>query len=239
MKKIPYILSIFGIIGFIVFQAGNKTTVADADYEIKTLATVLQDEDILITGWSLYARETLEQENVETLEKNLKLQLPDWTWTRNNGERTAVRTSSGILEKIKLVSTDTKGPLQTYVLYEVRGQSWNDNTENFLNENLPGRIVDIFRGKATIFSCVKGEINDKIKSALPVYKNKLLKAFNAREVEGLAEEAFISTSAVSPLFDKKLSNEHDMNMQLGLRKTERLGAKTTVVVGTPIITIEY
>ncbi|CAM3835987.1 YwmB family TATA-box binding protein [Mesobacillus thioparans] len=239
MKKIPFILSIFGIIGFIVFQAGNKTTVADADHEIKTLASVLQNEDILITGWSLYARETLEQENVEALVKDLKVQLPEWTWSGHDGEITAVMKSSDILEKIKIVSTDTKGPLHTYVMYEVRGQYWNKNTETFLNKNLPGRIFDIFRGNATTFSCVKGEINDKIKSALPVYKSKLLKAFNAREVEGLAEESFISSSAVSPLFDKTLSNEHDMNMQLGLRKTERMGAKTTVVVGTPIITIEY
>ena len=60
MKKISLVLSIFGIIGFIVLQAGNITTIADADQEILTLASVLQDEDILITGWSLYARESLE-----------------------------------------------------------------------------------------------------------------------------------------------------------------------------------
>ncbi|WP_102264568.1 YwmB family TATA-box binding protein [Mesobacillus jeotgali] len=239
MKKIPFILSIFGIIGFIVLQAGNKTTVADAEHEIKTLAAVLQDENILITGWSIYARETLEEENVEDLVKELKVQLPDWTWTQRNGELIAVSNSSEMQEKIKIVSTDTNGPIHTYVMYEVRGQHWNKNTETFLNKNLPGRIFDIFRGNATTFSCIEGEINDKIKSALPVYKTKLLKAFQAEEVEGLEEDSFISTSAVSPLFDNSLSNDHEMNMQLGLRKTDRLGAKTTLVVGTPIITIEY
>lgn len=239
MKKIPFILSIFGIIGFIVLQAGNKTTVADADHEIKTLASVLQDENILITGWSVYARETLEEENVEELVDGLKVQLSEWTWSGSNGELTAVLESSGIQEKIKIVSTDTNGPVHTYVMYEVRGQQWNKNTETFLNKNLPGRLFDIFRGNATTFSCIEGEINDKIKSALPVYKTKLLKAFQAEEVEGLEEDSFISTSAVSPLFDNSLSNDHEMNMQLGLRKTDRLGAKTTLVVGTPIITIEY
>ncbi|UYZ21860.1 YwmB family TATA-box binding protein [Mesobacillus jeotgali] len=239
MKKIPFILSIFGIIGFIVLQAGNKTTVADANHEIKTLASVLQDENILITGWSVYARETLEEENVDRLVRDLKAQLPNWTWEGSDGEITAVTNSPELQEKIKIVSTDTNGPIQTYVMYEVRGRYWNKNTETFLNKNLPGRIFDIFRGNATTFSCIEGEFNDKIKSALPVYKSKLLKAFKAEEVEGLEEETFISTSAVSPLFDKSLSNEHEMNMQLGLRKTERLGAKTTLVVGTPIITIEY
>lgn len=239
MKKIPFILSIFGIIGFIVFQAGNKTTVADADHEIKTLASVLQDENILITGWSIYARETLVEENVEGLVKELKDQLPNWTWKHRDGEHTAVSNSSEIQEKIKIVSTDTNGLIHTYVMYEVRGHYWNKNTEAFLNKNLPGRIFDIFRGNATTFSCIEGEFSDKIKSALPVYKTKLLKAFQAKEVEGVEEESFLSTSAVSPLFDKSLSNDHEMNMQLGLRKTDRLGAKTTLVVGTPIITIEY
>jgi len=239
MKKIPFILSIFGIIGFIVLQAGNKTTVADANHEIKTLASVLQDENILITGWSVYARETLEEVNVDKLVRDLKAQLPNWTWEGSNGVITAVSKSAELQEKIKIVSTDTNGPIHTYVMYEVRGHYWNKNTETFLNKNLPGRIFDIFRGNATTFSCIEGEFNDKIKSALPVYKSKLLKAFKAEEVEGLEEESFISTSAVSPLFDKSLSNEHEMNMQLGLRKTERLGAKTTLVVGTPIITIEY
>lgn len=247
MKKLSFILSIFGIIGFIVLQAGNKTTVADAEQEIQTLASVLQDEDILITGWSLYARESLEnvngQEDVKGLVEDLKAKLPNWTWTggdgSNHGEIIAELKSSRLQEKIKIISTDTNGQVHTYILYEVRGQSWNKNTEAFLNKNLPSRIFDIFRGNATTFSCIEGVINDKINSALPVYKSKLLKAFNAKEIEGLEEESFISTSAFSPLFDKSLSSEHDMNMQLGLRKTERLGGKTTIVVGTPIITIEY
>ena len=247
MKKLSFILSIFGIIGFIVLQAGNKTTVADAEQEIQTLASVLQDEDILITGWSLYARESLEnvngQEDVKGLVEDLKAKLPNWTWTggdgSNHGEIIAVSKSSRLQEKIKIISTDTNGQVHTYILYEVRGQSWNKNTEAFFNKNLPSRIFDIFRGNATTFSCIEGVINDKINSALPVYKSKLLKAFNAKEIEGLEEASFISTSAFSPLFDKSLSSEHDMNMQLGLRKTERLGGKTTIVVGTPIITIEY
>lgn len=247
MKKLSFILSIFGIIGFIVLQAGNKTTVADAEQEIQTLASVLQDEDILITGWSLYARESLGnvngQEDVKGLVEDLKAKLPNWTWTggdgSNHGEIIAVSKSSRLQEKIKIISTDTNGQVHTYILYEVRGQSWNKNTEAFFNKNLPSRIFDIFRGNATTFSCIEGVINDKINSALPVYKSKLLKAFNAKEIEGLEEESFISTSAFSPLFDKSLSSEHDMNMQLGLRKTDRLGGKTTLVVGTPIITIEY
>jgi hypothetical protein len=244
MKKISFILSIFGIIGFIVLQGGNKTTVADAQQEIVTLASVFQNENILVTGWSLYARESLEnKEDAKDLVKDLQARLPNWNWTSSNdsnhGEIIATSKSSRLQEKIKIISTDINGQVNSYILYEVRGQSWDKDTLAFLNNNLPARIFDIFRGNARTFSCIEGEINDKINSALPVYKSELLKAFNAKEIEGLEEDSFISVSAFSPLFDKSLSSEHDMNMQLGLRKTDRLGAKTTLVVGTPIITIEY
>lgn len=247
MKKISFILSIFGIIGFIVLQAGNKTTVADAKQELVTIASVYNNENILITGWSLYARESLEkisdQKDARSLAKEMQTKLPDWIWTSStdsdHGEIIATSTTAGVQEKIKIISTDINGRPNTYILYEVRGQSWNKDTETFLNDALPSRLFDIFRGNTRTFSCIEGEINDKIKSALPVYKSELLEAFDAKEIEGLEEESFISVSAYSPLFDKSLSSEHDMNMQLGLRKTDRLGAKTTLVVGTPIITIEY
>jgi hypothetical protein len=41
------------------------------------------------------------------------------------------------------------------------------------------------------------------------------------------------------LFTGSIENQRDnMNLQIGIR-SERLGGKTTIVVGTPIITIEY
>lgn len=243
MKKLSLLISILGLIGFIAIQAGNKTTVADVQQDLETLASVLQDENILITGWSLYAKKSLvninERENAEDLVNDLKAQFPDWKWSHSNGNITATSSTSELQENIRIATTDTNGRSLTYLMYEVRGQSWNKNTAAFLKENLPSRIFDIFRGNVETFSCIEGDLSDKIDSALFVFKEELLKAFNAKEIEGLEEDSFISVSAFSPLFNKSLSKEHEMNMQLGLRKTERLGAKTTLVVGTPIITIEY
>jgi len=49
----------------------------------------------------------------------------------------------------------------------------------------------------------------------------------------------MSVSANSPMFTGSIENQRDnMNLQIGIR-SERLGGKTTIVVGTPIITIEY
>ena len=69
--------------------------------------------------------------------------------------------------------------------------------------------------------------------------NPLLQAFQAQEIESLKEDSFISTTAYSPLFGETIQTMTDeMNLQLGVRK-QGLGGKTTIVVGTPIITVEY
>jgi hypothetical protein len=86
---------------------------------------------------------------------------------------------------------------------------------------------------------MKGTVGDKMNEALPKTANHLLSVFNATEIEALKEETFMSVSAKSPLFTGSIENQRDnMNLQIGIR-SEGLGAKTTIVVGTPIITIEY
>ena len=108
-----------------------------------------------------------------------------------------------------------------------------------LDMEINKKISDIFRGKPTIFSCIKGEFSDKMNETLPYKVNHLLNAFQAKKVEALEEDDFISTSAYTPLFEERIDNsEKEMNVQIGLR-TQDMGGKTTFVVGTPIITIEY
>jgi hypothetical protein len=76
-------------------------------------------------------------------------------------------------------------------------------------------------------------------TTLPLTVNHLLTVFQAKEIESLAEKNFISTSANSALFMNTIkSRDKDINLQIGLR-TNGLGSKTTLVIGTPIITIEY
>ncbi|WP_071460957.1 YwmB family TATA-box binding protein [Bacillus massilinigeriensis] len=243
MRKILLSISIFAMIGFTVFQAGNRTTVAQSGQELSMMASVLEDEHIMINGWSLYARENMEDvktnEDFARVVSGLKEKFPGWTWKEEGVAVTAKLNSSGRSERIKIIPTDMKGKVHTYIMYEVRGHSWDAQAENFVETKVNGRIFDIFRENAKVFACVKGETNDKMNKSLPILKNEMLKAFKAGELEGLDEKTFLSASAFSPLFDTSLTHEHKMNLQLGLRKTNDMGGKTTVVVGTPIITIEY
>jgi hypothetical protein len=237
MNKWSLYLSIIAIIGFIVFQAGNKTIEANSEQDLKTMVSILNDEHILVTDWSLYTRERMENVQMDKIVLDLKEKFPDWSWqVTEDGSATATSVSNDYVEKIQITSADQ---LHTYVMYEVKGKSWNTESEDFYEKDWQNRLVDIFQGSATTFSCVKGEFSDKIDKSLPTFMNGLLKAFNAEKVEALEEDHFLSTSAYSPKFSGLLSEDHEMNLQLGLRKPNGLGGNTTLVVGTPIITIEY
>lgn len=249
-QKIAVVFFIIGIVGFFISINGNRHTMAQEELDLLTLVSVMKSENIDINEWSLHAREkglqfnTLEevQEHVENLRSN----YPAWDWTIKSStdqwEATATKVTSGeFQENIHVLSTLTKSTPQTYIIYEVQGKKVNQETEQFLKQELNKTLSDIFRENATIFSCIKGQLNDKMISSVTIsdYMDELLDSFHAKEVESLTETDFISTSAYSPLFaDHIKTKDKDMNLQLGIR-TQGLGAKTTLVVGTPIITIEY
>lgn len=247
MKKLAIVLSIIGIIGFMIMNVGNKTTVAKRELDLFTLAFGMQDKGILINEWALHAREKMERlqtiQEVKAFTNELKQKYPDWEWsfqtTEQSWEALAVIGDNGTMsETVKILSTPTKGQVQTYLIYEAKGQGWKKDTQN-LAAALNSRISEVFREKPTIFSCIQGEFNDKMNKSLLYTANQLLAAFNAKEIEALKEDQFISTSAYSPLFNESVeTNGKEMNIQLGLR-TQGMGAKTTIVIGTPIITIEY
>lgn len=235
MKKWSFNLVVIGIISFIVFQVGNRTIIADSDQDLLTLVSVLEDEHILINEWSLYSREMVENAEPHQVIADLKDQFSEWSWSESNETTTATSTSPNFHEQIKIVTNQS----HTYVMYEVKGQDWNEKSEAFVTKEWQEQLLTIFDGQASTFSCIKGEFGDKMDEALPVSMNGLLEAFDAEQIEALEEENFLSTSAYSSLFSGSISEDHDMNLQLGLRKPDGMGGNTTLVVGTPIITIEY
>ncbi|WP_235822776.1 YwmB family TATA-box binding protein [Cytobacillus massiliigabonensis] len=247
MKKTNKILVIVVLIGFMLVNLGNKTTVAVGEPDLLKIASVLQDENILINEWSLHAREKMEMldkvKEIKDYTEELKQQFPDWDWSEQSKEghfeAVAIFEHGSETETIKILSTPIKGHFQTYVIYEVKGQGWDQKAEESFSKRMTNRITDIFRGNATTFSCIKGEFNDKIDKTLPLEIKHLLAVFKAKEVEALEEDAFISSSAYSTMFSESVeAGEKEINLQLGIRN-QGMGGKTTIVVGTPIITIEY
>lgn len=240
-------IAVVVIIGVTFVQAGEKFANTKNMHDLLSIVTVLKGENIDINEWSLHAREKItanSPEDIQDLVRHLQNVYTDWTWEINSDsekwEAKASKTSNQTMEEnIQILSTLTDQNPQTYIIYEIQGKNFTRKTEQFIKEDLNALLSDIFREKPTIFTCVKGDFNDKIITSLPFTVNRLLDKFEATEIESLKETDFISTSAYSPKFTNELTtNNQDMNLQLGIRTTG-LGAKTTLVVGTPIITIEY
>lgn len=241
-KKLLFGLSVLLIVGLITMLGFRSATEASGENDLLKIADVFQTENILLEEWSFYAREHLvdlnTEKEVEEYVKELQVRYPDWVWSRKDTnekwEVTAVSpTSKHHKETLQILATHTKQPIDAYIVYRVSGEEWNKEIESFFTrDQFESRLSDIFRGKPAVFSCMKGSVNDKIDTAL----GNLLDVFNAKEIEALKEDNFMSVSANSPILSDTIEN--NMNLQIGIR-SEGLGAKTTIVVGTPIITIEY
>ncbi|MBS4212643.1 MULTISPECIES: YwmB family TATA-box binding protein [Neobacillus] len=228
-------------------QTQGETRVRELSFQkdLGKMAAVFQAEDIMLQDWSFYAREQAAGIDVKEYANVLRKKFPDWRWTERTTsetwEMTAVSTASNHhSEKLQFLATRTKQPTTAYIVYSVRGNEWNEASKSFImSSQFENRLNDIFRGKPTVFSCMKGVVSDKIDKALEKTASELMSGFQAKEIEALKEENFMSVSAMSPLFTDAIDlKNNNMNLQIGLR-SEGLGGPTTVVVGTPIITIEY
>lgn len=248
-KNSAYTFTILLMIGLLLFHWESKPSLAAENLDLQKLVSIFKGEHILLSEWTLYAREHLvdlnSDEEVQKYAGKLKREFPGWDWsvinTSEKWEATAVSpTSNHHKEMLQILATHTKKPVDAYIVYRVSGKKWNTQAESFFTtEQFKKRLTDIFLGKPTIFSCVKGEFSDKMNSTLPKTEKNLLTLLNAKEIEALKEKNFMSVTAHTPLFDEPIENKrNDMNLQIGVRR-EGLDAKTTVVVGTPIITIEY
>ncbi|KQL51095.1 hypothetical protein AN964_18985 [Heyndrickxia shackletonii] len=243
--KQKMIFLIFVIITCFMFaNFGNKTNAALYTTDLDKIAEMVKKQNGSINEWSLYARESIEIQSMNDWDKkvkSLKKQYPfmDWKVDRKSGLAIGMKNHKEFVETIKVMSTPTKFSASSYLLYEIKGRSWNSTFAMKIDQILPKKLDVLYRDKPTIFSCIKGEFNDKIENVLLTEKEQLLQGFNAKELESLKEKDFYSISAFSPLFSESIPTKNNkMNLQIGLRKNG-LGAKTTFVIGTPIITIEY
>ncbi|ANB59598.1 YwmB family TATA-box binding protein [Anoxybacteroides amylolyticum] len=234
---------------FLIFTTGHFSKAQETEpiKEIKTIASVLQQNGASINDWTIYTREYAQTiENHSDFVKKVdewKRTFPMFQWTmetdRHVQRATGSYVHSSMQEKIQLVTTVANEKPQTYILYELKGFGWSETVQKNIGQIISQRSSQLLMKQPAFFSCVKGEFNGKMKGVLLKQAYHLLHAFHAAPIEALTEDAFVSVSAYTRQWENVLpTNTHPMNIQLALRKTG-LGDQTTVVVGTPIITIEY
>lgn len=241
-------MSFVVIFSLVIF--GNRQSEAMVpNTEIMKIASGLKNQGVTIEEWSIYEKEEITIRNNEQFflkVEELKAKLPEFQWEINRDKNDILKVTGLYVQKnhnfqenIQLITTHTNSGNTSYILYEAIGNDWNEQKWGEITKVIDGRNDTVFQESPKSFSCVKGYFSDKMESVLYERTEALLTEFNAKQIEKLSEETFISVSAYTDNWKNVLPAKNgNMNLQIALRKTE-LGAKTTVVVGTPIITIEY
>lgn len=232
LKIISIVLSLMLVYPIVSLMADKQT-------EIELIVNHLSNESIIVEQWTMYA-----SENIETntgLERFSSMVTNEWELheevTSTGISKKAVKKGLLYTETVLLV-TPFSNEL-SYFCYEISGSKTEEDYFSF--SNLEQKIKSYFSSKTRLFSNVKGHYTNEDHTSLENKVTSILDAFQAVQVEGLLEEDFVSISAFSSNWkDGIYSNNKKINLQVGLR-LEQTSTKcvTNVIVGTPIITIEY
>jgi hypothetical protein len=229
---------------FIIFTlVANHIGAEGNESKISRIAKGLEKQDVQIVDWSLYSKKNVDKKTISEVKQIVDLHRQyNWTYKQDNDVFKAigvfVNKEKNVSEKLQILTTLTNNHSNSYILYEVKGEGSQSNW-NKVNEYFNNQSFDIFRENVTTFACVNGLIDDKIKVGLYQKSNDLLNEFEAKPVEHLQEQDFLSVSAKTPIWEDFIpTNNDEMNIQIAMR-TDGMGDKTTVVIGTPIITSEY
>ncbi|MBO1004783.1 YwmB family TATA-box binding protein [Pseudogracilibacillus auburnensis] len=237
MKCVLYMI----VFCFIVIFIGNNTNATQTSPDIQKLAQAIEEQHGKIIGWSLYAREYVQlptEKAKRQKRQQLQRDFSEMEWTTTDHQLSAVNNEATYSETITFISDDEN--LQaSYIVYELKGSDWDAQEIIRLSTLAKDKYDVLFTHNPVIFSCIKGEFNEKLADFVNLPLKNVLQSLQAKEVEAVKEDDFYSLSAYSSLFEQDLLlPQHKMNVQIGLRQKGR-GAGTTLVVGTPILTIEY
>ncbi|MGJ3223031.1 YwmB family TATA-box binding protein [Geobacillus sp. LEMMY01] len=214
---------------------------------LEMMAHTLAQHGASLGRWVVYTREYAHdiQNDADFFKKMAEFKQTyrsfRWTFHQTSHWQKVIGTNehSFFREQIQLVMTVTNGTPQTYILYEATGPTWSQAGWKEAAQHIQKTTNGLFVNHSTFFACIEGEFSGNMEGGLFDQASQLLRDFQATPVEWLREESLVSLSAYTGQWKNVLpaANHQPINLQLALR--ERLGGKTRVVAGTPIITIEY
>ncbi|MCL1631264.1 YwmB family TATA-box binding protein [Sporolactobacillus sp. CPB3-1] len=255
-RKLLFIFLIF--LGMQMFPVTNQNWVSaernrqneTGDLErVAQFAHVLEASHAKVTEWSVYIRETGRSAGITHAAfnrevKNKLRELPDYAWHRlqaHDGtigwEGTRKLPGSHAEMVVRVMGYPIGTRYRTVTLYHVNGErfkqaEWTNNKRQIREE-----IPKIFHGQEHIYTCVKADRSAKMNLALIEEGKRYLDLFSAAPVERLQEKTFVSISAYTKAWNNAIYTKNKkMNIQAALRND---GDRTIIVLGSPIITVEY
>ncbi|MDF0726590.1 YwmB family TATA-box binding protein [Cytobacillus sp. S13-E01] len=119
-----------------------------------------------------------------------------------------------------MLTTPKYRNLYSYIVYDIKGDRWEQALTDSFYKSLNSTNDDIFLENPTIFTCIKGENNDKMEGVLYNQVDYLLEEFNAERIESAKEETFLLVSAYTENWKNDIPTlTEKMNIQIALRKS--------------------
>lgn len=144
--------------------------------------------------------------------------------------------STGISESLLLVRTDEqKNHYQ--VIYTITSTEAAPDVLNLYKERTRTITNELFTENAQYFTCVEAW-NDGIIDIVCLI-NFLNKRLNLTIIDEINEPHFHSWTGFTPDWNNKLKQQNDEKINVQIAVRERIGERTTVTIGTPILIHEY
>ncbi|WP_413377965.1 YwmB family TATA-box binding protein [Alkalihalobacillus sp. 1P02AB] len=251
-KSFFLVIIVFGlvIVHFFANSLGGHSFVAAAN----ELVSLAEDKKWDIHEWQILAREEqgliTNQESFRQHVHMMSSDLDDWQVTDVDDsaqEWKATLTNQNpemdVQESLTVFAYPENGQYRLSHTYKLQGSSLHTLASQQLEPLVNKRIDSFSLDQSAIYTQLKTSEDQSYldnHQSLSHFATELLESLDAKQVEALEEESFVSFSAYLEDWEQAiLTNGEEMNLQLAIRQEQGLGSRTTVTIGTPIITTEY
>lgn len=210
-------------------------------------ATGAKQTGYSVHDWSVIDEQYHTKQDLHTLgdrlNQTLQIQNPQ-VFESANGNQNVFQirgkwdTNTSISMELTSMQFPGKNPQTTLV---IRAESTATSLHELaVNMDQIKSTIAVTKARPQISTCIQGFLDDRMNN---VERNQLisntLRSVNAKELEGVRSDLVASISGYSPLSqDFIVTNGKKMNLQVAIHY-DSYRHQTQVLVGSPIVTIEY
>jgi hypothetical protein len=240
MKKSNLLLIIVVVLVFI--NLGYSSNLNN-DLPIYKMKQLFNENGIEISEWNVLARTKVGDFN----KKDEALRSAEVICTKLSGQvcktmhsKEGIKLTTQVGNVNYLLSIHTNATdWKVTLIAKLSDKKWDEKTSKKQINNFLHNMERNFKHNVTIFSCIKGYSDDNIEEILQKRVKNIFETLEAKVVEASTEEAFVSSSAYTEVWEEASIHtaQGKMNLQIAVRQIDK--NKTVITMGTPIITNEY
>lgn len=248
MKKMLLIISVVSIflLGIVVCYAESRTEIKINGYKqmVNTFENINSDFKFYNMKANASLDKSLDKEEMKNIcmeiISNLGLEEANLKWIESKKD-TQSQVYAQIDEKNRNISiiVANKGKNESYIIVDIlENKVYKDIVDIY---TVVENTLNLYCKKVDVYTCIAGEYKKKLQ--LNKYDDilkKILYNMNAKEIDRVEDENFMSVTAFSKLIKtdylEYLGNK--VNLNIGIRYSEN-EEKTMVYIATPIIKLDY